>query len=514
MTEEITNHIPQAKSVAKSHSISPIWVIPIIALFIGAWLVFQSSTEKKFNAEVTFKSAAGLEAGKTAVKLRNVKIGELTDVKFTEDLSEVVVVMELTGVSSEMLTDTTRFWVVKPRIGVGGVSGLDTLLSGAYIEIDPGKGGTPKNKFTGLEEPQLYQLGNPGTKYKLKSHKLGSLNRGSPIKYRGITVGSITRYKLIEDHSYVEIDIFINSPHDKYVTQHSRFWNTSGASMELDAKGFDFRMESIGSLISGGIAYTNAYIPAADKEELHLAKAGQLFTLYATEAPDITERVTFGAPIKLYFENGVSGLSAGAAVEYKGIQIGTVLQVGVEQNKNQNNIVTFAMIEIEPERLPSEDLNEHLTHKQRIENVYQFFNHMVKQGVRGQLKSNFLTGQSLVVFEVFADAKPAKIKLVEDYIIVPTVPETVTGLIKQINELLARLRSVPIESIGTNLDEATANINTLIQSLNAEEGGMTGMQVNEALNELNRAARSIRAMSEYLERHPEALLTGKHKEQR
>jgi len=509
MTEEITKHIPQAKTVTKSNSISPIWVIPIIALLIGAWLVFQSST---IFVEVTFKSAAGLEAGKTLVKLRNVKIGKLTEVRFAEDLSEVIVVMELTGISSDILTDSTRFWVVKPRVGVEGVSGLDTLLSGAYIEIDPGEGGSPMQKFKGLEEPHLYQLGNPGTKYILNSNKLGSLSRGAPIKYRGITVGSITRYKLIEDHSYVEIEIFINSPHDKFVKKHSRFWNISGMNVALDAKGFDFKMESVSSLISGGIAFTNAYTPTAEDTEQGQAKENKSFTLYATEEPNIVEKVTFGAPIKLYFEQGVSGLSIGAAVEYKGIRIGTVTNVGVEESKGKNNIITFALIEIEPERLPSNVQDERLSHEQRVKKVYHFFDHMIKQGVRGQLKSNILTGKSLIVLDVFADAKPASIKYTKNYIIVPTVAESVPGIIKQINELLARLESVPIENIGANLDNVTLNINNLIKSLNAEEGGMTGTQVNEVLNELNRAARSIRVMSEYLERHPEALIQGKNKE--
>ncbi len=508
MTEEITKHIPRAKTTAKGNSISPVWVIPIIALLIGAWLVFQSSTQENISVEVTFKSAAGLEAGKTLVKLRNVKVGELTEVRFTEDLSEVVVVMVLTGISSEIITDTTRFWVVKPRIGVEGVSGLDTLLSGAYIEIDPGEGGKPMQKFKGLEEPHLYQLGNPGTKYILKSDKLGSLNRGAPIKYRGINVGSITRYKLVENNSYVEIEIYINSPHDKYVNKYSRFWNISGINLELGAKGFEFNMESVSSLISGGIAFTNALAP----EDIEQAEENKLFTLHATEELDIEEIVTFGAPVKFYFENGVSGLSVGAAVEYKGIHLGTVTKVAVEENKEKNNLITYAIAEIEPERLPSDGLNERLSHEQRVKNVYHYFDHLVRQGVRGQLKSNILTGKSLIVLDVFTGDKQARVKYTDDYIIVPTVAETISGLVKQINELLARLKSMPIESIGNNLDEATLNINNLIKSLNAEEGGMTGVQVNEALSELSRAARSIRVMSEYLERHPEALIKGKNNE--
>lgn len=497
--------IPKAASSSNGFSFSPVWVIPIIAAFIGGWLVFKSAVEENVFVDVSFKSASGLEAGKTPVKLRNVKIGEVTEVRFTEDLSEVEVEIELTGVSLDQLTDTTRFWVIRPRIGIEGVSGLDTLLSGAFIEIDPGEGGAPQTIFKGLEEPQIYQLGNPGTTYTLNSDTLGSISRGSSIKYRGITVGSVTKYKLTDDHGHVQIEIFIQSPHDEVVTKQTRFWNTSGVNLKLNSKGFDFQMESISSLVVGGIAFTNEYA----SENLVPAENNNLFTLHNTEIPEIEEILTFSVPVKLYFNNGVSGLSIGAPIEYKGIRIGTVENVGVETNNNRDEIVTFAMVDIEPDRLPTDELNPNLTTKERTKLVYRYFEHMIKLGVRGQLKSNLLTGKSLIVLDVFADAKKETIKYVDDIAIVPTVPETITGMVKQIDKLLARLESLPIESMGKNLNEAAENINKLINSLNVEKGGMTGVQLNETMNELRKAALSIRVMSEYLERHPEALIKGK-----
>ncbi|RDH82632.1 MAG: hypothetical protein DIZ80_10140 [endosymbiont of Galathealinum brachiosum] len=509
MTDEIPKAIPKSNSTTKDSFISPIWVIPIIAALIGGWLVFKGAIKENVFVEVSFKSASGLEAGKTPVKLRNVKVGELTEVKFSEDLSEVIVVMELTGMSSDHLTDTTQFWVVRPRIGVEGVSGLDTLLSGAFIEIDPGEGGVPVKIFKGLEEPQIYQLGNPGTKYILKSEKLGSLNRGSSIKYRGITVGSVTSYKLIEDHSAVEIEIFIEAPHDKYVTRYSRFWNASGMNFELGSKGFEFDMESVSTLVAGGIAFSNGKARADTPQSVE----NKIFKLHETEEQDIEEILTFGAPMKLFFDDGVSGLSIGAPVEYKGIQIGTVVNVGVEIDEVSKNMITFAIVDIEPERLPSSDVQNRLSNGERIKRVYGFFEKQVeKEGMRAQLKSNILTGQSLIIFDQFKNEKKVNVRYIGDNMVLPTVPETVTGLMKQINELMARLTSLPIENIGKNLDESTENLNNLIKSLNAEDGGMTGVQMNETMDELSKAARSIRAMSEYLERHPEALIKGKRPE--
>jgi len=200
------------------------------------------------------------------------------------------------------------------------------------------------------------------------------------------------------------------------------------------------------------------------------------------------------------------------SIEYKGIRIGTVSRVGVEKNKEESDINTFAIVNVEPERLPTDDLNEDMEKKERKIVVDTYFEHMIKQGMRAQLKSNILTGQSLILLDMFKEEKQVAIQYIDNKLVVPTVPETVTGLIKQINELLARLKSLPVENIGKNLDESTENLNKLLKSLNVEEGGMTGVQLNETMNELSKAARSIRIMSEYLERHPEALIKGKRAE--
>lgn len=395
----MTDEIPEAilKSKNTSISVSSIWVIPVIAALIGGWLVFKSTIEENLFVEVSFKSASGLEAGKTIVKLRNVKVGTVADVKFSSDLSKVIVVMELTGIAEERLTDTTRFWVVRPRIGVGGVSGLDTLLSGAYIEIDPGVGGEITDTFTGLEEPQIYQLGNPGTTYVLSSNSLGSLSRGSPIQFKGIDVGTVTRYVLVEDHSHVEIEIFISAPHDKYINDNTRFWNISGIDIELGAKGVKLGLESLASLVAGGIAFSN------HDQSTNIKQAAErtLFKLHDTKERDIKEVLTYGAGMKLYFDNGVSGLSVGAPVEYKGLRLGTVTTVAVEANKDETDILTYAIIDIEPERLPASDLKDHLPEGQKIKNVYRYFESMIKKGLRAQLKGNLITGQSLITLDVF-----------------------------------------------------------------------------------------------------------------
>ena len=504
-----TSEIPDAVPQQKRNRISAVWVIPIIAALIGGWLVFKTATEEKAIVEVTFKTASGLEAGKTVVKLRNIKVGEVTDVKFSDDLSDVIVVIKFKGVKQKRLTDTTRLWVIKPRVGIGGVSGLDTLLSGAYIEIDPGEGGQLTTKFTGMEAPDVYQRGNPGTRYILSTSELGSLSRGSPVKYRDIEVGAVTRYELVGDHSHVEVEIFVRAPHDKDVNKKTRFWNVSGIDIKVVAECVKLGLDSMASLLAGGIAFSTEN----DSETIAQAAEKTVFKLYNSKEPEIEEVLAFGAPMKLYFDNGVSGLSIGAPVEFKGLRLGTVMDIGVEVNNDKTDILTFAKIDIEPDRLPANGDSKHLTGEQRKKNVYQFFETLVNNGLRAQLKSgNLLTGQSLVALDVFPGADKAKLKYVDDLPIFPTVPETLSGLLDQVDKITARFAAMPIEKISSNLEETTVSINNLIKSFNAAEGGMTGVQMYEVMDELTKAARSIRSMSEYLERHPEALIKGKRLE--
>ena len=490
----------------KSSRISAVWIIPVIAALIGGWLVFQEAAEDKTVVEVAFESAEGIEAGKTVVKLRNIKIGTVTDVQFSTDLTSVIVVMEFPGVAQAQITDSTRFWVVRPRIAISGVSGLDTLLSGAYIEIDPGNDGEPASHFIGLEQPEIYQRGNPGTKYILSSTELGSLSRGSPVKFRGIPVGVVTRYQLVDDHSRVDIEIFIEAPHDQFVKANTRFWNITGLEVELSAEGIELNMDSVATLMAGGIAFSTKDNSAA------LASEKKVFVLHQTANPEIEEKLTFGVPVKFYFDKGVKGLSVGAPVEFKGLRLGTVSYIGIETNKSYTDLFTYAMVNIEPQRLPKR-IDYGVKKDQRLEVTHKFFESMVDKGMRARLVTgNLLTGKSLIALDMFPEMKKGKVRYVDGLIIVPTAPHTLADILEKVDAVMTRIKAMPLEEIGNNIEQTTASINSLVKSLNAAEGGMMGVQITETIEELSRAARALRAMAEYLERHPEALISGKSDE--
>ncbi|UCC55483.1 MAG: MCE family protein, partial [Gammaproteobacteria bacterium] len=218
-------NISEAVIDAEKKGFPVVWLLPLVAVLIGGWLIFKTISEKGPEIVISFKTASGIEAGKTTLKYRDVTVGKVDNVTFSEDLSDVLVTATLEAGAERYLTENTRFWVVRPRIGAGGVTGLGTLLSGAYIAMEPSEKGTQSKIFVGLEKPPVITTDKEGTSYRLKANKLGSLSVGSPVYFRQFDVGEITEYQLVDDHSHVEIGFFVESPHDEYIREETKFWN-------------------------------------------------------------------------------------------------------------------------------------------------------------------------------------------------------------------------------------------------------------------------------------------------
>nr|MDJ0972781.1 MlaD family protein [Kiloniellales bacterium] len=339
---------PEAPEVAieERRGISMVWLIPVVAGAIAIWLGYTTISEQGPEITISFKTAAGLEPGKTKVKFREVEVGLVDEVIIKDDLSGVVLKATLDKTTTPHLNDETRFWVVRPRLGAGGVSGLGTLVSGAYVEIDPG-GGNPRLDFVGLEVPPVITSDVPGTQYRLKSDRLGSLGPGDQITFRGIRVGQILGYELNEDNSGVTFLAFVQAPHDKLVRDDSRFYNASGLEIEVGAEGFQVRTESLEALLAGGIVFSTP-LGALRQEQ---SAPDTEFVLYdseeSVEEAEIVERV----PLLLYFDGSVRGLNAGAPVELRGLRIGTVKDVRLEYNSDDKSFRVPVVITIEPSRI-------------------------------------------------------------------------------------------------------------------------------------------------------------------
>ena len=502
------NEIPEAV-VKPRKGISIVWIIPIVAALIGAWVAYKSFSEVGPTIIITFENAEGLVAGKTKIKYKDVEVGLVKAIDLEDDLKHVLVTVQMHKGSKAYLTKKTRFWVVKARISAGTVSGLGTLLGGAFIAIDPVNGGKFVKDYVGLESVPVVTTDQPGQHFKLKADRRGSLDVGAPIYFRQIKVGEVVSYELAEDARTVNFKIFINEPHHLKVKENTRFWNASGLDVTLSAAGFDVNMESVVSLVSGGLAFE---IPP-DVQPGDAAAENRVFTLYDDRTAAFQPVITVRNKFLLYFDGTVRGLKPDAPVEFRGIKMGRVVSVDLEFDTDSQEFHLPVLIELEPERFEKgfTDLTE-VEHRSINEEL-------VARGLRAQLKTgNILTGMLYVDLEFFPDAEEEEIRTVDGYPVLPTIPTSLEEIAKGVKVVLGKLKEFPFEKIGADMSRTISDLDkTIIQAestlasidkMFAQDSAMS-QELQSSMRELAETARSLRILADYLERHPEALLRGK-----
>jgi paraquat-inducible protein B len=553
-TDQTPETVPQATVKARSRRFSIVWIVPIVALVIGAWLVYKAYTEKGPTITITFETASGLEAGKTKIKYKDVVVGQVEEITLSAGLDNVILRAELVKSAEDFLSENTRFWVVRARVAAGEVSGLDTLFSGAYIGIDPGKPGAPRRDFKGLEIPPVVTADLPGGHFILKSKTLGSLDIGSPVYFRRIRVGQVVSYALDPDTGTVTLKVFINDPYHKMVYRNTRFWNAGGLDVAIDASGIRVNTESFVTLMIGGISFDlmpNEAPGGAPQQD-------QEFKLYKSRENILEKTYVLKREFKLFFDGSVRGLKEGAPVEFRGIQIGQVLDIDLKYDADQKRVLIPVLIEVESDRFSTTEAAPEGEERKKLLNL------MVKRGMRAQLKSgNLLTGQLLVDLDFHEQAPPATIDWEGDVPVIPTIPAPLEEMTTSLVQLMNKLERLPIEQIGNHLRDTTQGASRLVNSselreaisalnntaqqaeqmttkLNAklepetekaikqlhstlkqaqrtledvsgavsQDSALYG-ELKRTLTELADAARSIRVMADYLERHPDALIKGK-----
>lgn len=303
-------------------ALSMIWLLPFIAALIGAWLIYKGISEAGIEATIFFKSGEGIVPNKTQVVYRGLQVGIVKKVSITPDLQGVNATVELKPQAEALLRKTSKFWLVKPRISVAEISGLETLVSGNYIDVQQGEG-KPQYHFNALENPPPVDPDTPGLHLTLQTKDLGSLERGSPVFFKKIQVGQVTDYTLSKDNKNVNVRIIISPKHQHLVQKNSRFWNASGVSVKGNLSGFKFRTGSLTSILSGGIAFFN---PDTEKT-IKPAKSGDLFTLFEDfDAADI------GIRAKIHFSSGQFLTEGQTKVVFEGLTIGVVKRVKVNKD--------------------------------------------------------------------------------------------------------------------------------------------------------------------------------------
>ena len=339
--------VPRART-GRSRRISVIWVIPLVAVAIGGWLAWDTWSKEGPTIRISFDSGEGLQAGQSQLKFRDIVFGTVKSLKLAPDHTHVVVTVATTHEAKPLLTDKTIFWVVKPRLFAGNVSGLETLLSGSYIGMMPGEaGGKAQHKFVGQEDPPILQENIPGHTFLLKAERLGSISVGSPVFFRDLSVGEVLGWDIADMAEYVTIRAFVRAPYDGYVHDETRFWNASGVSVQLAGAGIDVQMESLKALLLGGIAFET---PPMEKPA-QVSLEDHIFPLFRSRERAEAASYTRKVPLVSYFPGSVNGLARGSEVTMHGLVIGRVTDVRLAYDADKDIVVAPVRYEVEPERI-------------------------------------------------------------------------------------------------------------------------------------------------------------------
>lgn len=519
---------PKATAIsAPRRGISLVWILPVLAALIGLSMVVHAWLSAGPAITIDFQTAEGLEVEKTPVKYKDVTVGVVSAIALSDDGSHVTATVSLDKRAANLARADTRFWVVRPRIGLQGVSGIDTLLSGAYIGVDRGTAATPSRHFRGLETPPTVVNGTPGKSFVLHADDLGSLDIGSPIYYRHIRVGRVASYHLDPDGHDVTLEVFIDAPYDRFVATKTRFWHASGVDISLGADGLKLDTQSLATVLAGGIAFGNtdeSGAPVPAQTAFELAKDQRT----AMAPPDGESQY-----LLLRFEDSLRGLTIGAPVEFAGLNIGRVVSLDLDYDAPARRFPTVVGVVIYPGRLGGVLARLPKYSGNTEQQAAAFLANLVQHGLRAQARSgNLLTGQLYVSLEFVSHAPNVTMDPAARPISIPTVPGSFDHMQEQIANIVSKVEKMPLDAIGQHLDASLVDLDKSLKQVNGEvlpattqtlqQAGLTFQTVQGALSdnaplqqnlqqtllEVQRTAQSVRTLTDMLGRHPDALLKG------
>ncbi|MFU2319097.1 intermembrane transport protein PqiB [Rahnella sp. PCH160] len=523
MTEHIS---PPPEITPRRWRPSLVWVVPVAAAVIGLFLFFQLWASAGPEISITFQTASGLQAGKTEVKYKDVTIGLVKSIILSPDSQRVLVTVSLMKNAESLAKADTRFWVVRPRVGMGGISGIDTLLSGAYISLDTGKSDKTGSVFQGLETPPAIINGMPGRQFEVVADDLGSLDIGSAVYYRRVPVGRVSSYALRPDGKGVSLNVFIDAPYDRFVTPATRFWNASGLDLSLDSEGLQLKTQTMASVIAGGIAFANPPDATAVTPSPDLS----IFTLADDQASAMAPQDGTPQILQLRFQQSLRGMKTGAPVEFSSVKLGKVTAIELDYEPAGSRFISVVTIEVYPNRLGQVLEKLPKPEKDAQKQAAVFLRDMVQHGLRAQARTgNLLTGQLYISLDFIPNAAPVPYDINARPLRIPTLNGGFDHLQEQLATLIGKVSKMPTESIGNNLNATLGNLNqTLIQvnrqvlpqttqTLSTMNQTLTRAQsllaedspLLQTLAEFQRTLYSLRTLTGLLTRQPQAPLTGR-----
>lgn len=452
-----------------------VWVVPILALLIGGWMLYRNVSSKGPEVRIRFQTADGIFAGKTELRCRSVSVGKVTRVELAEDLQSVFVHCTLDSAYGDLLRKGSRFWVVRPRVSAADISGLGTLLTGVYIEMEPGSGPKGPTKWKGRETPPATSRSVPGLRLTLISEEAGSLSVGSPVYYRGFEVGRIESRKLDVDGRRITYEAFIRDGYRMLVRKNTKFWNTSGIDVSAGVDGFKVRTPSFQAMVSGGVSF--AIQEGVEAGEL--VQDGTSFELH--EDLDAATSSTFEPTLQLLllFDQSVRGLSKTAPVEYRGIVIGRVTNISFDYVPDPENQKVPVLVEVDPRLLRA------IGTATSQEDEILLLGDAVRNGLRATLKTgSLLTGAMYVDFDYYPAEETAELGYKGDFPVVPTLPSGFAQLEVKLASILDKIDALPLDDAVTEITAA------------AKETATTVADARKALEEIEKVAAAAKLMLE------------------
>ena len=528
-----------AATVRRSR-VNLVWLIPIVAAIVAAFLGFRTVRDEGPLVTLSFNTGEGLVAGQTKVLHKAVELGQVESVRLSDNMQRVVVSVRMRKEADPYLTDQARFWVVRARLSAGSLSGIETLVTGSYIEMDPGQPNQQKQyNFTGLEQPPGVRSGEPGRTYKLEAERIGSLGPGAPVFYRDILVGEVLGYDIGNGLGPVTINVFVRAPYDDFVREGTHFWNASGLSVQIGSQGIHVELASLQAVLAGGVAFD----APADLGAKPLPGDSK-FRLYANYDQARESAYTSSQDFVSYFDSSVRGLGPGAAVEFFGIQVGSVRAVDLDLDPDTGQARARVRFTIQPERIASQEAIAR-------DSPVSVAARLVQRGMRAQLTTaSYLTGQKVMALDFVPNAPKAELTREGDDWVVPSSGGGIDNILSALSDISSKLDQLPLADIGANLNKTlsaatgtltsvqelarTANsglspalarlpaITAALQDAATRAGRVFGSldnsygynssfqrEVERAMVQVGDTARSIRLLADFLDRHPEALVRGR-----
>ncbi|WP_051275224.1 intermembrane transport protein PqiB [Aestuariibacter salexigens] len=494
MSEQITpgDELPMA-DIQPVRSISRVWLIPLVALLIGLWIVYYQWSNQGPLITIEFSSATGIEVDKTSIKARDFDVGVVKAIELKPDLSGVIVTARIDPSAAHLLTENTQFWVIAPRVSITGVSGLSTLLSGRYIAMEPSEEGQEQYEFIALERPPVTPPGTPGLHVTLNSDDEFAFKEGDPIVYKGLKVGEFEDIYFNVEERIVYYNAFIEAPYHKLITENTRFWNTSGVRFELSASGVNIETGSLETLLTNGVTFG---IPEGMASGQQITKRA-FFDIYRDYESASNARFNLAAEFILLIDETVRGLTVGAPVEYRGIEIGEVAQINppisIPGSILDEEYSIPVLIKIYPGRVQQQD------NEQGVEFVREQIMHWVNNDLRARLRiGNLITGGLYVELQHIADTPDVELVKLAEYDVIPTLSDEFAQITQKMESLLDKLNNMPLEDVLADLQEVMANVSSsaasVRQTSQAFESTLSGINSQQLNGNLNKTLQQMQTL--------------------